>query len=63
MTQSIRTATYLDITKRGGPVDVCEHIKLPSAYPEPADACEYTQQLQIRCRECGETYEYTIKVN
>jgi len=63
MTESIRTATFLDIEKRDGPVEVCEHIELPSAYPEPSDACEYAQQLQIRCSKCEQTYEYTIKVN
>jgi hypothetical protein len=63
MTESIRIATFLDIEKRVGPVEVCEHIELPSAYPEPSDACEYAQQLQIRCSECEQTYEYTIKVN
>ena len=65
MSKRIRTNDpgLLDVERRGGPVEVCEHVELPSAYPEPTDSCEYTQTLLVRCKECDKTYQYTIKVN
>jgi hypothetical protein len=63
MSKRIRTGGILDTEKRGGPVEVCEHVTIPSAYPDPSGACEYSQTLLLRCEECEQTYQYTIKVN
>lgn len=59
----IRMSDVLASESRGSPVEVCEHITLPIAYPEPGGGYEYGQRLEIRCEECEETYEYVIKVN
>jgi hypothetical protein len=63
MSKKIRTTGIVNVEKRGGPVEVCEHIELPSAYPENSDLCEYTQTLLVKCSGCNKTYQYTIKVN
>ena len=59
---TIRSST-LDAESRGGPVEVCDHVTIPSAYPTVDGAGEYTVPLSIRCDECGETYAVRIAVN
>ena len=61
---TIRSST-LDAESRGGPVEVCDHVTIPSAFPNPIDglSCEYRVPLSIRCDECGETYAFRIAVN
>lgn len=58
----IRSST-LDAASRGGPVDVCEHVSLPSAFPSPKHTGEYTVPLSIHCDECDETYAFRVAVN
>jgi hypothetical protein len=61
--QTIRSVPTLDIEQRGGPVEVCEHVSLPSAYPDAGATGEYGVTVSIRCDVCEETYQFVINVN
>lgn len=63
MSDKIRLTTVLDVEQRGGPVEVCDHVELPSAYPGSNKSAEYGLTLEIHCSECDETYSFGVKVN
>jgi len=62
VSKTIRSTAVLDPEERGGPVEVCDHITLPTAYPDRGVG-EYGVFLAITCDECGKTYEFTLNVN
>lgn len=60
---NIRIHDGVTVEDRNGPVEVCEHITLPNAYPDDSHAYEYATKLRIRCHECDETYTLLEKIN